>query len=137
MGRSPSARSKPVSPVNKPAFCEIFVEGYGNGLNEAIVAGKTKSDETITEPGAEADQSYESASPSALVSRESSKSSGYSRSSGTDEDADDLTEMDHLSVVSSNEATHTPAGNLKVMDVDNEMREIHFNTATWDALLGE
>ena len=136
MGRSTSARSKPVSPVSKPAFCEIFVQGYGNGLNEAIVAGKAKSDETITEPAAEADQAYGTSSPTALVSRESSKSSGYSRSSGTDEDANDLTEMDHLSVVSSKGATHTPAGNLKVMDVDNEMREIHFNTTTWDALLG-
>lgn len=127
MSRSTSTRSKPVS---KPAFCEIFVPGYGNGLNEAKLA---KPDDTGAESEAQALQPHESTPPSNLVSRESSKSSGYSRSTDTDDDIDDITEMDHLSI--GDETSHTLAGNLKVMDVDNEMREIHFNTATWDSLL--
>src|ERR1700733_13974842 len=128
MNRSASAKS---TNVTKPAFCEIFVQGYGNGLNEAKTTQKETSDEMSAEPSTE--QHELAISPVALVSRESSKSSTHSRSTVTNGDADELTEMDHLSV--GGDDTHTPAGNLKVADVDNELQEIHFNTATWDALL--
>jgi hypothetical protein len=130
MSRSTSAKTKTVS---KPAFCEIFVQGYGNGLNEAQMEQRAQSDETITETGHE--QLDMQISPVALVSRESSKSSGYSRSTDTNDEAVELTEMDHLSV--GDDDTRTSAGNLKVLDVDNDLREIHFNTATWDALLAD
>ena len=130
MSRTASAKSTTVS---KPAFCEIFVQGYGNGLNEAKAVQKAKSEETITETGPE--QPEMRISPVTLVSRESSKSSGYSRSSSTNNTTEELTEMDHLSV--GGDDTNTSAGSQKVLDVDNELREVHFNTATWDALLAD
>jgi hypothetical protein len=128
MNRSASAKSANVS---KPAFYEILVQGYGNGLNEAKTTQKDTSDEMSAESGTEPHDL--AISPVTLVSRESSKSSSHSRSTATNGDADELTEMDHLSVAGDD--THTPAGNLKVADVDNELQEIHFNTATWDAFL--
>jgi hypothetical protein len=128
MNRSASAKS---TTINKPAFCEIFVQGYGNGLNEAKTMQEEPSDEMSAESSTE--QHDLAISPVILVSRESSKSSSYSRSTATNVDTDELTEMDHLSV--GGDDTHTLTGNLKVADVDNELQEIHFNTATWDALL--
>jgi hypothetical protein len=130
MNRSTSAKTKAVS---KPAFCEIFVQGYGNGLNEAKTAQEVQSDDSARETGLEQPDMH--TSPVALVSRESSKSSGYSRSTDTNTDSNELTEMDHLSV--GGDDKHSSTGNLKVVDVDNELQEIHFNTATWDALLAD
>ena len=114
-------------PLPKPAFCEIFVPGYGNGLNEAKTVEKAKSEETITE--AEPERPCTPTTPTTLVSRESSKASGYSRSTDTDGDAEGLTDMDHLSVDGD---TQSPI----VLDEKNEMHEVHFNTSTWDAFLG-
>jgi hypothetical protein len=127
MSRSTSAKNTTVS---KPAFCEIFVQGYGNGLNEAKTVQEVQSDETGRATGPE--QPDVQISTVALVSRESSKSSGYSRFTDTKTDADELTEMDHLSV--GGDDKHNSISNEKVLDVDNDLREIHFNTATWDAL---
>ena len=118
--------------LSKPAFCEIFVHGYGNGLNEAKTAPKAESDQMSTET--ETEQPDMEISPVVLVSRESSKSSCSSRFTDTNDDADELTEMDHLSV--GDDDTRTPPGNLKGSHVDEDMQEIHFNPATWDALLG-
>ena len=130
MSRSGSAKTTTVS---KPAFCEIFVQGYGNGLNETKTVQTTESDEKITEAGPERPDMQESSVN--RVSRESSKSSGYSRSTETKGDDDGLTEMDHLSVVGDD--TNTSSANQKFLDVDRELQEVHFNTATWDALLAK
>ena len=128
MNRSTSTKSTIVS---KPAFCEIFIPGYGNGLNEAKTIEKETSDETSAESGTE--QHDLATSPVTLVSRESSKSSSHSRSTTSNGDTDELTEMDHLSV--GGDDTHTPVGNLKAADLDNELQEVHFNPATWNAQL--
>lgn len=135
MSRTSSAKMMKSTNVNKPAFCEIFVHGYGNGLNEAKTMQESESDKTTTQTGPE--QSNVSVAPVTLVSRESSKSSGYSRSTETErgDDDGDLTEMDHLSV--GGDDKDTSSGITKVPDLDQDLQGVHFNTATWDALLAE
>jgi hypothetical protein len=133
MSRSTSAKPKTVS---KPAFCEIFIQGYGNGLNEAKTVSDVQPDDISTENGPD---HHDMQIPTvSLVTRESSKSSGYSRSTGKSTDTDELTEMDHLSVGADD--AQSPAGSKKVVDavdVDNDLKEIHFNKATWDAFLAD
>jgi hypothetical protein len=110
---------------------EIFIQGYSNELNEAKKAQETQSDETGRDAGSE--QSNIQMTPATLFSRDSSKSSACSRFSYTTTDSDELTEMDHLSVIGDD--IYTSAGSEKVLDVDSDLKYIHSNTATWDALL--
>lgn len=129
MGRSASSKLITTT-ANRPGFCEIFIQGYGNGLNEAKAVQKNPLDEPTA--GLAAEHHYDMALPVTTVSRESSKSSGYSRSFDSNEEDDELTEMDHLSVVGKD--SHIPSGS-NILDENNELRECHFNTSTWDALL--
>jgi hypothetical protein len=130
MSRSTSAKTKTVS---KAPFCEIFVQGYGNGLNEAKTAPDIQPDDIAPENGP--DQHDMQIPTVSLVTRESSKSSGYSRSTDTSTDMDELTEMDHLSVGADD--AQSLGGSKKVVDVDHDLKEVHFNEATWDALLAD
>ncbi|KAK5056105.1 hypothetical protein LTR84_012658 [Exophiala bonariae] len=41
----PTRSTKPTKPTKKPSFCEIYIEGYGNGLNK-IVGNSTGSSTT-------------------------------------------------------------------------------------------
>jgi hypothetical protein len=88
-----STLSRRTITVNKsPAFCEIFVQGYGNGLNEAIISNSSPS----TSP---TDSSSDD--ENVLVSRESSSasaSSAYTARSGSSNPSDTVPDMDHLSV---------------------------------------
>jgi hypothetical protein len=130
MSRSTSAKTKTLS---KPAFCEIFIQGYGNGLNEAKTAVDIQSDEVAPENGPTDDDMQ---IPTVLlVTRGSSKSSGRSRSTDTSADTDELTEMDHLSVGADD--PQSPVAGKQAVDVDNDLKEIHFNKATWDAFLSD
>jgi hypothetical protein len=131
MNRNTSAKTKPLS---KPAFCEIFVRGYGNGLNEAKTAPDIQSDEVAPENGPTDDHDMQIPTV-LLVTRGSSNSSGRSRSTDTSADTDELTEMDHLSVGADD--AQSPGGSKKAVDVDNDLKEIHFNKSTWDAFLAD
>ena len=123
-----STSSKSIKIVSKPAFCEIFVQGYGNGLNETKNLSQIKSEETDQSEGL-----YMTSSPVTFVSRESSKSSGSSRSTDSNTESDGLTEMDHLSVDGNEDATPTEKANL--VDDRMKMSEVHINTETWDRIL--
>jgi hypothetical protein len=131
MSRSASAKTKTLS---KPAFCEIFIQGYGNGLNEAKTALDIQSDEVAPENGPTDDHDMQIPTV-LLVTRGSSKSSGRSRSTDTSADTDELTEMDHLSVGADD--AQLPVASKQAVDFDNDLKEIHFNKATWDAFLSD
>ena len=123
-----SMSSKSIKIVNKPAFCEIFVQGYGNGLNETNNLSHVKSEEADESEGV-----YVTSSPVTIVSRESSKSSGYSRSTDSNTESDGLTEMDHLSVDGKEDTTPTEKTNP--VDDGMKMSEVHINIEMWDRIL--
>jgi hypothetical protein len=103
-------RSTSTTTNKPPLICEIFMQRYGNGLNDAIVS---KSPTTITPKAGSATSSpIEAESPvdNVLVSRESSSASASSaytaRSGSTNPKSGDeeFPDMDHLSV--SGEDSH-------------------------------
>lgn len=171
--------------VNKaPAFCEILVQGYGNGLNAAVITNSTP-------PTSPVDTSSDS--EEVLVSRESSSastSSAYTARSGSSNPSDTVPDMDHLSVSGEDqkparplsELTSGPAADVKnnrrksvagsvrrarmsvtgaedlyhhpdsyiqapevkphwkpgmVLDEKDQLKEVHFNTNTWDLFLAK
>jgi len=131
--RSPNTTAKSDPSPKQPPFCEIFVEGYGNGLNEVKIESSTK-------PAVEAEDPADTllpTSPKTSVSRESSNASGYSnRSSGTTSSSSgDTPDMDHLSVVDSGEDVMTNEDGT-ARNEKNEVGKIYFNTETWDKVLG-
>jgi len=117
--------------VSRPPHCEIIVPGYGNGLSETTrletVAGEASTDA----PGPLADGPYLS---TAQVSRESSKSSGYSRCTDESGERDEVGDMDHLSVDGADEPAAD--GSCPIEDEKNATDTVRFDTTTWDAVLG-
>jgi hypothetical protein len=94
-----------MSAANKaPAFCEIFVQGYGNGLNNAIVAKSStspSSSDTMTPKTTGPTSPVSDDTENVTVSRESSSasaSSAYTARSGSSNPSDSHPDMDHLSV---------------------------------------
>lgn len=73
--------------LQKPKFCEIFVHGYGNGLNH------TTDDKSIADAKS---GSVGTPEPTTPVSRESSTRSTWSQSNVSDDGG--FTEMDHHSI---------------------------------------
>ena len=149
--KSPTKQKAPEVP-KRPAFYEIIVQGYGNGLNQvnhdssSISSSNSSSDveEKKSSPGSETARSEQTErpntppTPSASVSRESSSASGYTsgsnRSSATSNDStagDHLPAMDHLSI---NGRGKEGKGATKSLP-DQELGQIHFDTRTWDQML--
>lgn len=190
----PTLSRRTMAVTKSPAFCEIFVQGYGNGLNDAIVSDSTSSGSPSTltpKASSQIPSPTEMPLDNVLVSRESSSASASSaytnRStstnppSGTD---DNLPDMDHLSVHNedSNKLSLSPSptaapdkgkrrepvhGSVRrarmsvtgaddlsyrpelhgavakpsqwrpgmVLDEKDQLKEVHFNTQTWDAFL--
>lgn len=134
----PTSTDKPPKRT-QPAFCEIFVQGYGNGLNEVRVETlEMNLSSTSDDAGKDAERERSSSppSPAVSVSRESSSASGYSnRSSTSGASTDEMPDMDHLSVVGDEtrdpDRKMTPA-DTSVLDC---MTTIHFNADTWDRVL--
>lgn len=179
----PLPRGTSTSKSKPPQFCEIFVQGYGNGLNDAIVFGSPSSSASATIGGLQHSptEAGESRVESVLVSRESSSasaSSAYTARSGSTDNrtgngengsGDELGDMDHLSISGgdSHRLSGDQQGRKPVHDrgsqsqsqsqfahgsvrrarlslsgpradeamVQNQLKEIHFDTRTWDAIL--
>ena len=152
ISRKTSAKSSKIPEVPKrPAFYEIIVQGYGNGLNQvnhdsSSISSSSSSDveERKSSPGSETARSEQTErprtppTPSASVSRESSSASGYTsgsnRSSNTSNDSatgDRLPAMDHLSIGGGDRE----GKDLTKVASGLEVGQIHFDTRTWDQML--
>lgn len=142
--RNAASSEKPAS-VKRPTFCEIFVQGYGNGLNQVYLqsSGACEGEEgkcSREQPfGAEPiKRSTTPPTPTASVSRESSRSSGYSaRSSGTGATTptdEERPEADPLSV--KEDSKSTAGGDVEIAYESNRVGSIFFNPETWDKVLG-
>lgn len=144
------------------SFCEIYVQGYGNGLNEIQVnSDEIQKPLTVAKPDATTamnstemaeveDETPPSLSTTTSVSRESSKASNSSVwSKGTRSDLTAFTPEESpessLSTLldilklgpDGNENATSPmtVSDLQVFDEHNEMKTVHINTQTWDNFL--
>jgi hypothetical protein len=176
----PSLPRRTTTVSRPPAFCEIFVQGYGNGLNEAVIS-KSPPSTSPTDSSSDGEN--------VLVSRESSSasaSSTYTARSGSSNPSETLPDMDHLSVSGEDQKPSPPvlpsktkadiksdrrqsvAGSVRrarmsvigaedlyyhrdsdvqvpdvktkwkqgmVLDEKDQLKEVHFNTNTWDMFL--
>jgi hypothetical protein len=150
LSRQKTAVTKP------PQFCEIFVQGYGNGLNDAIVSNPFASSSSITPKAVSRERIPHIDTDNVLVSRESSSasaSSAYTARSGSTNSDKGLSDMDHLSVSGEDKAAEKGKGKgkkpaavvggsvrrarLSMTGTSPEedqldLREVHFDTRTWD-----
>ena len=131
----------------KPAFCEIFVQGYGNGLNQVKLdnssgaedARTNLEDGTVRQAERDADDTSPSSPSSTGVSREPSNASDHSNcscdSAGavSNDSGIEMSGMNRLAIADSNaRATKGKTQTVKALD---DMGTVHFNPSTWDRVL--
>ena len=122
------------TPNKRASFCEIYVPGYGNGLNYVEVQ---KTDSVTTLPLAEEEVLALPTLPGNVsVSRESSNASNNTTWSKPSSDSEttvsspDGSDSDLTEKVSSR-----PKSQRKNTDPSG-LNTVHFNTQTWDDMLG-
>lgn len=115
--------------ANRTSFCEIYVPGYGNGLNAVEVQKNTKA-------GAQANRELKSMSTTTM-SRECSNASTNSSWSKTSspEDSDVSTPDASPVMLSDSMSKLSLAGPVHVVDDTDGLETVHFNSSTWDATL--
>ena len=128
--RRKKVRSNTAS-VDRPPFCEIYVPGYGNGLNEARVQNTLAGITTMRFTQAEI-ASCPSA-PNVCVSRESSNASASSRC--TDTELTGSLDMDHNSVNGDDVQTPKLHTETLIVNTNGEMCGVHCGTSQWDSFL--
>lgn len=118
------------------SFCEIYVPGYGNGLNEVDVEMTTSPiDDTLPRlPGSNS------------VSRESSNASSNSTWSKTSTESGTMIEtpetstsdiaqaMSNLGLALDKSGDEVPAA-IQIVAPEEGLETVHFNARTWDAVL--
>ena len=144
--------------TKRASFCEIYVPGYGNGLNEVDIEVTTSPIEMILKTPfeiakgkteAEKDSEDREHVPkmpgSNSVSRESSNASSNStRSTGSTQSAEDVPTpgektfnafvMLKLDEDDGKKVGREHAG-VSIRDQDVGLETVHFNTQTWDEML--
>lgn len=134
----PVPKLKPT--IKRPAFCEIYIPGYGNGLNEVEVHANESA------AGSELRSKPEPLGPpsnNASVSRESSnassnttwsKGSSHDASAVSTPDASPLSFSDSMSNLDLSKAKITSV--VHVVETDGGgLSSVHFNSKTWDDML--
>jgi hypothetical protein len=118
-------------PTKRASFCEIYVPGYGNGLNSV-----QKTESVTALPLAEEDNlALPKMSGNPSVSRESSNASNNSTwSKASSKDGTEASTPDGSNSDLTEKGTLRP----KVKRTDSEesgLDTVHFNTQTWDDML--
>lgn len=119
-------------PTKRASFCEIYVPGYGNGLN---IVQKTESVTTL--PLAEEDdQALPTLPGNASVSRESSNASNNSTWSKTSSDGGtEASTPDGSHSDLTEKGTLRPELKQQPESGETGLDTVHFNTETWDDML--
>ena len=133
----------------RASFCEIYVPGYGNGLNEVDIEQTESPIEMTSSPIFPATE--EKPGDHALklpgsnsVSRESSNASSSStRSTGSTQSTEDVptpveTSPSHLGLKfakGDSRMTSSKHGDVDIVDQNAGLDTVYFNTQTWDEML--
>lgn len=147
LSRFKSKKASPPEDVTKKhnSFCEIYIPGYGNGLNAVEV---TKSEVALTKGDLSSEEDDSIPRPgSSSVSRESSTASSSMWSKASTKSSEDVATPDDSPIAPMNAAfeaaifeaskiTTSPKQKSRIRIVENEgLDEVHFNTKTWDEML--
>ena len=124
-------------PKKRGSFCEIYIPGYGNGLNEVEITSSPVDDTVPKLPGSNS------------VSRELSNASNNSSSSNTSTESDSTTRTPDTSSSDITEAMAAlgiavakpdskivaSTGALQIIPAEEGLETVHFNARTWTDVL--
>jgi hypothetical protein len=129
----------------RSSFCEIYVPGYGNGLNEVdlVLSPNTESDDTVPKlPGSTSSVSRESsnASSNSTWSKTSSNSDeAKTPGTSTSDIADAMSHLGFAMEKTDGEKTEkvkrSGFGSIQIVAPEEGLETVHFNARTWDAVL--
>ena len=124
-------------PKKRGSFCEIYVPGYGNGLNEVEITSSPIDDAAPKLPGSNS------------VSRESSNASNSSTWSTTSSDSNTTAKTPvtsssdiaqamadlGIAVAKSDSKVTYVTGAIQIIPAEKGLETVHFNARTWTDIL--